>query len=358
MAFRLIALVLLLQAALAALPCSAAELRLGINRVNLAWLPAAEERRVVDAMAGSGVRAVRLSLSRPVAESLAIVREARARGLEVLLEIPLSNPDFYPQGTPARSGHGRIWDMPRLSDLDLGRFGAIVTAVLDDLDRSGTRLLAVEPGNEINWAPYNGDLAILPSAPAQTAASANRLVEAPRFREGLARYLGALRVVRQSLSRSHVNRDARLVAAGLSDVPRSLADRRGMERVSIAETLDLLRQGGLDDIVDAYGIHVYPNRALPPDQRREAIEAELATCGSRKPCWITEWGLPQADTACPLDDAPRARIVTEVLSLFREKAAAGAVEAAFYFDFDATHPYSVWRCGSLSAAGRAAIGVE
>ena len=91
-----------------------------INRVNLAWLSRADQESVLRGIAASGITHVRLSLSRPVDKSIEALEIADRLGLKILLEIQLGNKDYYPPETARpRTGFGRIWDVHRLSDLDL-----------------------------------------------------------------------------------------------------------------------------------------------------------------------------------------------------------------------------------------------
>ncbi len=158
------AIVALLGAALLAIaPIGApADTRFGVNRVNMAWLKPAEREQIFDQMVENGVVAVRLSLTRPLDQSIDAVRLAHEKGLAILLEISLNNADFYPEGTKPRSGRGRIWDMYRLSDISPERFQQAVADALQKIDALGVPLVAVEPGNEINWGLI---MAILPSCP-------------------------------------------------------------------------------------------------------------------------------------------------------------------------------------------------
>ncbi len=128
-------------------------------------------------MVENGVVAVRLSLTRPLDQSIDAVRLAHEKGLAILLEISLNNADFYPEGTKPRSGRGRIWDMYRLSDISPEHFQQAMGDALQKIDALGVPLVAVEPGNEINWGAYNGDLAILPKEKMKTARSLSEMDE-------------------------------------------------------------------------------------------------------------------------------------------------------------------------------------
>ncbi len=119
--------------------------RIGINRVNLAWLSRADQKRVLKEIAASGITHVRLSLSRPVEKSIEALEMADRLGLKILIEIQLGNKDYYPAGVRPRTGFGRIWDVRRLSDLDLDLYRAQLRSVLRRIDGMGIRIDAVEP---------------------------------------------------------------------------------------------------------------------------------------------------------------------------------------------------------------------
>ncbi|MEE9906875.1 hypothetical protein LWV33_04150 [Brucella intermedia] len=161
-----------------------ADTRFGVNRVNMAWLKPAEREQIFDQMVENGVVAVRLSLTRPLDQSIDAARLAHEKGLAVLLEISLNNADFYPDGTKPRPGRGRIWDMYRLSDISPERFRNAMADALQKIDALGVPLVAVEPGNEINWGAYNGDLAILPKEKMKTARSLAEMEELPLVERG------------------------------------------------------------------------------------------------------------------------------------------------------------------------------
>lgn len=330
---------------------SAAEL--GFNRVNLGWKKPDERQDVIDAMKRSGVASVRLSLSAPVEPSLDAVRAAHAAGLRVLLEISLNNRAFYPDGTERRSAKGKSFDVYRLSDLDPERYRTVLRQTLAELDRLGVELVGIEPGNEINWAGYNGDLAV--STDAKVAPTKS---DPAKVADGLARYVDIVRVTREEMAASRLNKNAKLISAGLSDMPVPFSRRIGLEIVPAPDWTARMQALGLDALVDAYGIHVYPGSTGTRARRDGLVREALSFCGpdgAGKPCWITEWGVANTSPRCPVDDKVRAAQVEQVRSIIDADIAAGRVEAAYYFDWDSETPYSVWRCGGLSSAGRAAI---
>lgn len=331
--------------------------RMGINRVNLGWLSRPEQERVLAAMAASGVTHVRLSLSRPVDRSIEALEIADRLGLRILLEIQLGNKDYYPDRTQPRTGFGRIWDVHRLSDLDLDRYREHLRAALRRIDAIGIRLDAVEPGNEINYSAYNGDLVVYATPGRRTPRGVAEVANRAAFERGLDAYVGAVSITRDEVRATTHSRDAAIVSAGLSDVGVGEADSRGMERLDPGEFITLLRERGLDDVVDAYGIHLYPGRKRHAALMRD-VTALLDFCQPRdtgKPCWVTEWGLANTERACPVDDREREAAIRTVRRAFDQLVDQQRLDAAFYYDWDTQPAYSVWRCGALSPAGVAAI---
>ncbi|MFV0798690.1 glycoside hydrolase [Brucella sp. MAB-22] len=332
-----------------------ADTRFGVNRVNMAWLKLAERKQIFDQMVENGVVAVRLSLTRPVDQSIDAVRLAHEKGLAILLEISLNNADFYPEGTKPRSGRGRIWDMYRLSDISPEHFQQAIGDALQKIDALGVPLVAVEPGNEINWGAYNGDLAILPKEKMKTARSLSEMEELPLIEKGAEKYVELLRIVRTELAKTRHSTKAKVVSAGLSDIPFIDADRRGIDTVDPAVFTDLLKKYGLNDAADGYGIHIYPGSSGTRAARAKHISSALSFCGGAdgKPCWITEWGFANTSKACPANDNNREQLVEKARDRFRQMMDSGQIAAAYYFDWDAS-TYGVWRCGSLTPAGKAA----
>lgn len=327
-----------------------------MNRVNIAWVSPAERRQILWTMAENGIRLVRLSLTPPIAASLDAVHVAHSLGIAVLLEIPLGYPHFYPGTARKRPGFGRVWDMFPLSDVDPEMARTIIRASLAHLDQAGITLAGIELGNEINWAGYNGDLHVYPNGGGPTARSGAGLARRASFEAGLSRYVDLAQVIKEEIVATRYNRHAPLVSAGLATMPHRFADSMGAEYVAPDEVVAMLRARGIDRHVDAYGIHFYVDPR--GDKRLDDVRAALALCRSPadgKPCWVTEWGIANASTACPLDDTERARAVSDVRKILNATMAAESLAAALYFEWDGPSPYSVWRCGGLSSAGKAAV---
>ncbi|WEX90701.1 glycoside hydrolase family protein [Sinorhizobium garamanticum] len=331
--------------------------RVGINRVNLGWLSRSEQERILKDIAASGATDVRLSLSRPVDQSIEALAIASGLGLRILLEIQLGNKSYYRESARPRTGFGRIWDIYRLSDLDLGRYRKGLREALQRIDALGIRLEAIEPGNEINHAGYNGDLAVYPKPGAPTPRSIADLKDRLAFERGLDNYVRVLEISRDEVRATVHSRNATVVSAGFSDMSAEEADKRGVERLDPREFVAALHHRGADSFIDAYGIHIYPGRKAA-GALATRVNGLLDFCrayGQGKPCWVTEWGIANPARSCPVDDRAREGAVRAMRAAFGELMKEGRLAAAYYYDWDTQPSYSLWRCGKLSPAGAAAI---
>jgi hypothetical protein len=330
--------------------------RIGVNRLNLAWLSRDEQEKVLRKIAASGVTHIRLSLSRPVDKSIEAIEIASSLQLRILLEIQLTNKDYYPDSVEPRTGFDRIWDIHRLSDLDPERYRRELRGALRRIDGLGITLEAVEPGNEINFSAYNGDLAVYREPGRRTPRRMADLADPEAFERGLDRYVEAVRITREEARATAHSRDAAIVSAGLSDLGAAEADRRGMERLDPGEVIGLLRERGIDRHIDAYGIHIYPGAdATGLAARVTRLLDFCRPADTGLPCWVTEWGIANTAGDCPIDDRQRERAIRAMRAVFEKLIASTRLAAAFYYDWDTEPSYSLWRCGGLSPAGRAAI---
>ena len=328
--------------------------RIGVNRVNLAWLSRSDQERILAEMAANSVTHARLSLSRPVDKSIDALEIANRLGIRILLEVQLTNKSYYPETALPRTGHGRIWDVHRLSDLDLDRYRMGLREALRRIDALGIRLEAIEPGNEINLSAYNGDLLVYPQVGEGTPRAIAELAGRAAFERGLDKYLEAVKITREEVRKTVHSRDAAIVSAGLSDLTAREADKRGLERLDPGEVIALLREKGVDSLVDAYGIHLYPGQRSASAIAGH-VKGLLDFCQPAKPCWVTEWGIANTARDCPVDDTKRVDAVRAVRSVFDQLMKSGRLSAAYYYDWDTEPSYSVWRCDRLSPAGAIAI---
>ena len=251
---------------------------IGVNAVNLAWQPAAVREIVLDEIAGSGIRDVRLSLIPPYEASLDVLRVAKALRLKVLLNIGLNVRLFYSSDVkpqPAGDGLNEAWP---LSALDPARFAATMQPFWRQIVAEELPVRAVEVGNEINWADFNGDLRRHLAGQSDSPDSLEGLPERDAFRTGLDRYIALLRLIGEWRSESLAARRILIVSAGLATVSPEFARQMGLDVVTPADTLNVLRGEGLTAVADRIGIHVYANAGLSATASRTNLWSTLKPC--------------------------------------------------------------------------------
>jgi hypothetical protein len=94
----------------------------------------------------------------------------------------------------------------------------------------------------------------------------------------------------------------------------------------------------------------------------DLADCRPAASGAGKPCWVTEWGIDNPATACPIDDTPRAQSVKEIMGDFRpyvrSRSLAGLIYFAWHSGNSSVMASSLWRCGGLTEAGKLAIDAD
>ena len=135
-----------------------------------------------------------------------------------------------------------------------------------------------------------------------------------------------------------------------------------MLAVRLADTIRFLRQSGLDKFVDGYAEHVYPG--LDPSRSVATRVASLgqdifSECRTDKPCWLTEWGIPNAaqhgqPDHCPIDETKRLKVIDELRGAFQYFASQGRLAGVIYYDWSDKpgKEAGIFRCGGLTAAGK------
>ena len=217
-----------------------------------------------------------------------------------------------------RSGRGPIYSAVPLSQLDPEFFREKFWVLWREIEQRQIHFtVAIELGNEINWAPFNGDLKLLPphGKPPQGAPGSAGLVDRGAYLKGLNRYVAALSIIKQLRDASALNGRAKIVSAGLASMTPAFAANIGAEYVDTDETLRILKADGLDALVDGYGLHSYPDINAKPAQRGRDLDALLRPClaGPRgHSCWLTEWGIAQTNLNCPSDESKRLPLVLEM----------------------------------------------
>jgi len=367
---QILALILMLMAGAA----SASSLVVGANVVNPMRGSAAARIQVEDQLAAANVTSVRAPLDDGYGnisdQAIEYASDLASRGVRLDLILGFR----YRKGAPVRAympdRFPQMWGGSPLSSADPDASESYFKELFDRLDSSRLTLGSIELGNEINWAAFNAEFPPPGEGRVFGAADLASDPEGQRIAIGYLRYLEILRRLKAVRDRSRYNHHTPIISAGLAGFSPGAINSRGEDAVTINATLWFLRQHGLDRLVDGYGVHVYPdasNLGDPSADRRRLNSLRddiLASC-SRKadghPCWITEWGFPNQSKVCPLDDRRRGASIRQFWEMISELSPDYRVGGLFYYSWDSS-PWaktpeadSVFRCGSLTEAGRLAI---
>ncbi len=344
----------------------AAELTTGVIVLNPAGVSVAEQDAIISQLKAAGVHLIRTGMGTDDVR-VDFAKRAFAQGIKI---DALIEPQFPPAAVKQlqQSGdYSKIWGGLPLAAIDPAASKAYFQTLIQKLESAGVVLAGLELGNEINWAGFpqkisNGrtlDLNDLSGDPLGQQVAA-----------GFRKYLQILTVLKDVRDHSRLNARTPIISAGLSPVgpagtQPNFFTTHGFS-VTASATLSYLRANGLDNLVDAYGIHYYP-RENNPDARRMRMdtyavsECRPAQSAAGKPCWITEWGVDNNDRACPLDDRGRAVIIQETMNNFRDLARQGRLLVVLYYSWNSppgsaeASSTSIFRCGKLTEAGRLAL---
>jgi hypothetical protein len=348
------------------MPMSRAEaITVGVNLVNPQRLSAPKREVVLDQLQAAGIRVMRVPLAPPWGGSnygpaIDFVRRAHERGIKTDLIVGLQYRDGA-RRRPAAKDMPEMWPSFRLSDADPKKFRAVFEPTFNELEELGVTLAALELGNEINWAAFNGEFPVPGRGRVFGREDLERDPEARQIAEGYRAYLRTLGVLKDIRDHSRLNRQTPILSAGLSD-PGSAGHRPGAkaDAVTIAATIQYLREHGLDELVEAYGVHTYPGAKAGAGlfaHLEENTFAECRTPARGKPCWLTEWGIPVDGTGCQGNDGPRAARIRELLSDFRPFVFNRRLVGLLYFSWD-DDKYGIYRCGFVTESGRLALSFD
>jgi hypothetical protein len=336
-------------------PALAATVIVGVNYYNEGALSKPAQDAEIERLAQNGVKSIRTGLGE---NSIYFITQAFHRGIG---SIVLVSPDA---GSNAEA-IGR-WSRVPLSGADPQGFVKWLDPLLSRLERAGVRLTAVELGNEINTSGYNADIAEPGSGRVLGITDLNNPddAEARVIAGGLRNYVRIAEALKAVRDHSKLNTETPILLAGLADwgppSPKAWDNYLG---VSVPDTIQFLRQNGLDKFVDGYGVHIYPNGdphltvSVRAAQLEQKVFSECRRGG--KPCWLTEWGIPNGIQTCPIDDTARARVIQDERQALKEYADRGRLAADIYYIWNSLpntfDPMSVFRCGALTDAGKVAI---
>jgi hypothetical protein len=334
----------------------------GVNLTNGDRLTAAQQVAAIAQLKASHAKIIRIPLETwpvggPVTLSVNLAANAQAAGIQVHLVVTLADtPQIYNSGAPYRpynnTTYPDVWSAYPLSQLNQAQLYTWFSAALTQLKNAGVHPAAIEVGDEINWAPFNGDFTVPGHGVVYGLADlvSGDNPEAAAVAEGYQRYAQALETVQKALYDT-VFYNVPVVSAGLAN-PGAAGTKipNGLSAVAINDTLNYLRMYGLDSFVNAYGIHVYPWASTPAQRLKDIQSNELTQCGAYgTPCAITEWGfkLPTGWT-CPAPDASREALAQEILGDFAMYGPM--VNELLWYDWKDPN-YGIWQCNGLTATG-------
>lgn len=352
----LAALVCTLLATLSAHAAAPAKVIVGANVYDEPFISLGQQDLEIQRLAANGVTTIRTGLS---AKSIDFIIRAYQHGIGSIVIV------YTDEGSTVKS-KGR-WSQQPLSGADPQAFSAWLKPLVDQLDAAKVPLTALELGNEINTSGYNGDIPDPGTGRVLGLADLNNPndPEAPAIVAGYRVYLRVMAVLKDLRDQSRVNRTTPILSGtsanwGLPG-PKAWDKKTG---VSITDAIEYLRQNGMDKLVDGYAVHDYPSGDphAPMTARIKELESNIfAACKpGGKPCWLTEWGIGNADQSCPLNDEKRKQAIAAERTAFEQFIRQRRLAAAIFYDWTGlpgktADPAGIFRCGALTDAGKLAL---
>src|SRR5271165_1836848 len=300
---------------------SAQEMVVGVNVVNSMRAGLADQNTLLSRLKAAEVRVIRCGISNDD-KGIDFAKRAAAQGIRIHLIVGQEYPPDAPRGSTSPmssptcgAGIRSLLPTPRSPKQPFNVSSTTWT-------QTGIALAGIELGNEINWAAFNPEFPLPGEGKILSLQDLEDDPEGKQIAKGFLQYIKVLVALKDVRDHSRLNRSAPIISAGLvSDKDgEKLYNNKKEDMVSLAATIAFLRAHGLDSLVDAYGVHSYPSPGRPGDptaaaQRAARLDSvDLAECratGSAggKPCWITEWGFPNADLSCPAKEAGRTLLI-------------------------------------------------
>jgi hypothetical protein len=354
----------------------AQEMVVGVNVVNPLRATVADQNALLGQLKAAQVHVIRCGISNDD-KGIDFAKRAAAKGIRIQL---ILGPQYTP-GAPSRpyqpNEFPAMWGGPPLSSADPALSKTAFQHLFDSLDASGVSLAGVEIGNEINWAAFNPEFPLPGEGKILSLDDLAHDPEGKQIAIGFLQYIKVLGTLKDVRDHSRLNQSTPIISAGLVSAKDGdkLYNNKKEDMVSLSATIAFLRAHGLDSLVDAYGVHIYPSTGQPGNPAAEAQRLgqlnniDLAECRAKgakdgKPCWVTEWGFPNPDVRCPPKETARTMLVEELRGDFAAAASQHLLAGIDYFAWD-SDPWSktidadsVYRCGGLTESGRQAVAPE
>jgi hypothetical protein len=360
-------------------PAMAEDVIVGVNVVAVDQASEQDRDALLAQLQQHGVKTIRTALGGHGDQYTSFVIKAYQHGIGSVVMVDPDAGNTKQHALPPNAAAGIPWGVSALSDADPEGFRKIFTAQLQTLEAAGVKITAFELGNEINTPRFNGDF-----RPEQHS---GRLLgvsdlnnpndrEAATVAAGYRAYLRVMATLKDIRDHSKLNQRTPILtgmsAAGFKGYPRPHGTTIP-DAVGIDDSIDFLRQNGLDKLADGYAVHAYQSGdpKLSVSERVDRLEKTgmLSTCGQgARACWITEWAFNNASQACPLDDSTRAAPIQGERAAIKQFAERGQIAALLYYSWSGNLPPSwshdadrkadpgaIYRCGTLTEPGKLAI---
>src|ERR1700738_3150400 len=157
---------------------------------------------------------------------------------------------------------GRPWGLPAVSDAGPEGFKTWFIPTLARLEAAGVRITAFELGNELNTPRFNADFRpelrshrILGLADLNNPHDA----EASTVAGGYLAYLKVMATLKDLRDHSNLNQSTAILSGMQANwgLPKKVGNIP--DAVSVPDSIEFLRQHGLDKLADGYSVHAYPN---------------------------------------------------------------------------------------------------
>ena len=347
---------------------AAPELVDGVN-ASMGSLSVEQQNAILAELHTAGVHYIRAGIT-PDDKGVDFAKRAQAQGIQIDWLVQLQ----YKPGAPSRPypNEFNVWGGPGLSSTDPDTFRKYFEPLLGKLETAGVTLAGFELGNEINSPMFNSDFSLGAETPGKSREfnlkDLSSDPEAKQVAQGYLQYMKLLAVIKDVRAHSKLNQHAQIVSASLvfnenPDAPRTSR----LDAVNANASLDFMRANGLDDLVDVYGIHTYPwtndpgNSSADAGRRERLQKYVLSECRAQggsggKPCWISEWGIPNQDKTCPPQEKNQLALVNQTRANFKPYIGQKKVLGIFYYAWlDSREGFALYRCDHLTQTGTLAL---
>jgi len=345
-----------------------AQVKVGVNVCDANKMDEPKRDEVISALLKHHVGMVRCGLTE---ESLPFIVQATTRGIGIVAILDPTKGGSGEHARPADPARDYTWKQEALSDCKPREFGKFYSTLFASLDQTHTRLAAIECGNEINSANYNGDFPLQQTGRFLSLSDLHNRedAEAAAVASGFRNYVKVVEELKRLRDKTEANRTTPILSAGMATMGAARKDSKiKKDGVTNQATIAYMRECGLDGAIDGYGVHVYPsdNPDLPYKTVVARLEADTFAANApgmgKKQIWITEWGFSNNSPECPLThDETRRQVVQRERKAFKEFAAQGRLAAILWFSWsghlagEKKPGSSIFRCGKLTVAGRNAL---